>query len=427
MNLIVKKNKIWFNGANKTGGEQKGFAALFIAVIVLALIFALAMPLAALVLGQQRIVNNLTKSNQAYFAAEAGLEDALLRLNKGMKRISSHSFTVENATVEVVISDIVAWARTVTATGSAAGRFRKVQVAYELSGLVPGLNYGAQIGDGGLLMDGNCKVIGNVFSNGNANLIHPQSEITETIVIAGAGKKLFGKGIVEKDAYVDICEDVEVRGMLFANTVSKCSYGSLGILDPVIAPVPLPISDSEIEEFKAVAAAGGTIGSYAMSSGTHYLGPVKIDGDLTVENGELIINGTIWVTGDITIRNPSTRVRLSPSYESASGVIIGDGLIVLREGSVSSGSGTAGSYLMYISTSSANPAISIQQSTKVDILYSNPGWVKIENDADMRAVYAHGIHVANTGILEYEIGLASAFFSSGPGAGWAATSWREIE
>jgi hypothetical protein len=407
--------------------NQKGFAALVITLIILALMFLIAMSLTVLIVGQQRIVGNLSKSSQAYFAAEAGIEDALLRLSKGMQKTSPYSFSVENATVEIVISDVIAWARTVTATGNTADRFRKVQVAYELSGLTPGLYYGAQVGDGGLLMDGNCKVIGNVFSNGNANLSHPQSEITETIAIASAGNKLFGQGTVKKDAYVDICEDVGIGGTLFANTVSNCSSSLVEILDPLIELVPLPITDSQIEEWKNAAAAGGTIGSYSISSGVEEIGPVKIDGDLTIDGAELIIEGTVWVTGEITIRNPLTEVHLAPLYESASGVIIGDGLIKLREGSVSSGSGMPGSYLMYISTSSTNPAISIQQDTEVDVLYSNTGWVKIENYADMRAVYAHGIHVSNTSILEYEIGLENAFFASGPGAGWTVTSWREIE
>ena len=408
--------------------SQKGFAALFITLIILALMFWIAAPLIVLILGQQRIVGNLTKSNQSYFAAEAGIEDALLRLKRSMQRTNPYSFSIENATVEIVISDVIAWARTVTATGNSADRFRKVQVAYELSGLAPGLHYGAQIGDGGLLMEGNSEVVGNVFSNGSVNLDHPLSEITETIAIAGVGNKLYGKGSVGQDAYVDICEDVEIIGTLHANTVSGCSYGASTTSGLPIDRIPLPIADSQIEGWEQEAADGGIIGTYSRSSGTHYLGPVKIEGDLVIEGGaELIITGTIWATGTITIRNPSTRVRLAPSYESASGVVIGDNLISLQEGSVSSGSGEPGSYLMYVSTSVANPAISIGQATGADILYSNTGWIKIEQTSNMRSANAYGIHVANNSGLIYEIGVENAFFTSGPGGGWLITGWREIE
>lgn len=414
--------------------SQKGFAALVITLIVLAVMFLIAIPLVVLILGQQKIASNLTKTNQAYFAAEAGIEDALLRLKKSMQWTSSYSFSVENATVEIVISDVIAWARTITATGNAAGRFRKVQVAYELSGLTPGLHYGAQVGDGGLFMEGNSEVVGNVFSNGSVNLSHPDSEILEAVVIAGAGNKLYGKGVVWGNAYADICEGessgqmITVAEELYANDVTNCSYGSLDVLDPLIDSIPLPITDSQIEAWKQEAADGGIIGSYSRSSGTDYLGPVKIEGDLLIEGGaELIITGTIWVTGDITIRNPSTRVHLASSYESASGVIIGNSLIDLEGGSDSFGSGEPGSYLMYISTSVANPAITIEQATKVDILYSNTGWIKIAQTSNMRSANAYGIHVANNSGLTYEIGVESAFFTSGPGGGWLVTSWREIE
>jgi hypothetical protein len=340
---------------------------------------------------------------------------------------------VENATVEIVISDLVAWSRTVTATGNAAGRFRKVQIAYELSGFAPGLHYGAQIGDGGLIMDGNSEVVGNVFSNGSVNLKQPESEILEALIVAGNNNKLYGKGTVHGNAYVDICEganpgnEIIVGGELYANDVTNCLYSSLDILDPLIDPIPLPIADSEIEDWKQEALAGGTTTSYSISSGTDSLGPVKIEGDLEVDGAELIVAGTIWVTGNITIRNPATLVHLDPLYESASGVIIGDNLITLQGGSVSEGSGEPGSYLMYISTSSANPAITIENATVVDILYSNTGWITINQTSNMRSANAYGINVANNSGLIYEIGIENAFFTSGPGGGWLVTSWREIE
>lgn len=416
-----------------SSSNQKGFAALVITLIILGVMFLIAMPLIVLILGQQKIVGNLTKSNQAYFAAEAGIEDALLRLKNGMQRTSPYSFSVENATIEIVISDLISWARTVTATGDAAGRFRKIQVSYELSGSAPGLHYGAQIGEGGLVMDGESEVAGNVFSNGNVNLKQPNSKILETLVIAGDDKKLYGKGTVGGNAYADICEGetsgnmITVIGELYANDVTNCTSTFLSNLNPLIDPVPLPIDDLQIEDWKQEAAAGGATGTYSITSGSDSLGPVKVDGDLEVDGAELIITGTIWVTGNITIRNPLTRVHLASSYESASGVIIGDNLISLQGGSDSYGSGETGSYLMYISTSSTNPAIIIENATKADILYSNTGWITISQSTNMKSANAYGINVANNSGLIYQFGIESAFFTSGPGGGWTVTSWREIE
>jgi len=424
MSLLVKKFKI--------RNSQKGFAALFITVIILAIIFAIAMPLIILVLGQQRIIINLTNSTQAYFTAEAGIEDALLRLRRGMKWTDSYSFSPENATVEIIISDVITGTRKVTATGNSSGRFRKVQVAYEFSGLEPGFNYGAQVGDGGLIIEDNSGVEGNVFSNGDVRLSDPFSRITNTVIVASAGKKLFGKGSVGEDAYADICQGegggqrIDVTGTLYANTVTNCNYNLLQTPVAPIDPIPLPITDSEIQEFKDVALEGGTTSTYSINSGTHYLGPIKIDGNLTVEGtAQLIITGTVWVTGEIRIRK---NVKLDVSYGSDSGIIVGDNIIVLDNNSISSGSGAEGSYLMYVSTSLANPAITIMNAgTRVDVLYSNSGWVRVQDASNMRAVYAHGIHIMNSALLIYEDGLKHAFFTAGPGAGWTVTSWREIE
>ena len=127
------------------------------------------------------------------------------------------------------------------------------------------------------------------------------------------------------------------------------------------------------------------------------------------------------------IINPQARIRLDSSYGSMSGMIIGDGLITIEGGPISSGSGAAGSYLMYVSTSSANPAIIMGQSSQVDILYSNIGWILINNNTSMRSVNAYGIRVKNNATLTYEIGLANSFFTSGPGAGWHVSGWKEIE
>lgn len=408
---------------------SQGFAALYLVLMVLVVILSIAMSLTLLNFSEQRIILNITESAQAYFAAESGVEDALLRLKKGWST-TVPTLQVGNATINVTISPIFAGARTVTSNGNSAGRIRKAEAVYQLEGDTPGFFYGAQVGDGGLRMENSSKVVGNVFSNGNAQLTGT-AKITNTIQIAGGGNKISG-GYVDGDAYVDICENnTQIAGTLHANTPGNCDYGSLTTSGLPIDPIPLPIPNSQIDEWKAEAAAGGTMGSFDRTNGIHTLGPVKIAGDLTIQNtAQLVVAGTIWVTGNIDIKN-SGQVRLHSSYGSTSGIIVaGDGptggLITLQNSSVSSGSGQAGSYLMYISTSSADPAIVIENFAKVDILYSNTGWVAIENDTDMRSVNAYGIHVQNNAELTYEIGLENAFFTSGPSAGWTVTSWKEI-
>src|SRR3989344_5571949 len=73
-----------FESANKKRKySDAGFAALFIGVLIMAIMLAIGLTIALLTLGQQRITKNISQSTQSLYTAEAGIEDALLRLSKG--------------------------------------------------------------------------------------------------------------------------------------------------------------------------------------------------------------------------------------------------------------------------------------------------------------------------------------------------------
>lgn len=403
---------------------QRGFAAFYLTVLILLVLLAIGGAVGFFVFHQQRIMRNSIAAAQAYYGAEGGIEDALLRLAKGKKWSSPYTFPVGLASVEVQISELFAGSRTITAKGNVNSRIRKVRAVYELDTTEAEFFYGAQVGDGGLIMRNNSTVNGNIFSNGNVSG-EVNSLVGGTAKVSGAGHSITG-ATVSGDAYVDMCKDSRITGTLYAITQSECTYGTFVRASPP-DPVPLPIPQSDIDNWKLQAASGGTIGTQTYSSGTWELGPVKIAGDLTVKNtAALIVKGVIWVTGNVTVAN-SAQVRLDGSYGSLSGQIISDGKITLQNDSVSSGSGSRGSYLMYLSTAVLNPAIEVQNSAVVDIVYTSQGWIKIQNNASMRQVTGYGIEVANSATVTYEIGLQDAAFTSGPSAGWQVTSWQEIE
>jgi hypothetical protein len=382
------------------------------------------------VLAQQKIIQNMTQGAQAYFAAESGAEDALLRLKKGLNTCSPagpppcvNTLGVGATTAKIDISDLVGGARTITSEGDLQDRFRTVQIVYELSSTGVGFFYGAQVGDLGIVMENNSQIIGNVFSNGNLNLTG-NALITGTVKISGAGNQLSG-GDIGGDAHVSTCINASISGMLYAVTSSGC--GAF-VSQSAPAPIPLPIPNATIDAWKTDAQAGGiTTGDYNRSSGTSTLGPQKIVGNMIVQNSaQLILTGTVWVTGTVTIQNDA-RVRLDSGYGTTSGVLIADGTITLQNNSISSGSGQAGSYLMYLSVSLADPAIVIKNNAIVNILYASNQFVQVENNAAMREITGNGLRIKNNATVTYEIGLGSAVFTSGPGGGWAVTSWHEIE
>ena len=408
---------------------QEGFAALFVTILILAVVFGIGVSIFILTYGEQKIVKNIINSSRAFYAAEAGVEDALLRLEKGMNRTNPYTLNVgDDASVVTSVSDIIGGARTITAEGNALNRIRKTQVVYEISAQKTSFYYGAQIGNGGLVLDDNSNVQGNVFSNGSITA-SANTQITGTAKVAKNGNNIDGATILT-DAYVDICQNSNISGTLTSATKINCTYTSYIPLAEEIATGTFSILQSDINKWKAEALLGGVISSNYNLGGDSVvkLGPKKIEGNMTInDNAQLLVTGTIWVTGTINIKNNAIVKLEQASYGSLSGMIISDGLIILENNSVSSGSGLAGSYLMYISTLNANPAIIIKNNARADILFVSDGWLEIQNNTQLREVSGYGIHLKNNASIKYEVGLQDISFTSGPGGSWDVTNWEEIE
>ena len=157
------------------------------------------------------------------------------------------------------------------------------------------------------------------------------------------------------------------------------------------------------------------------------LGPKKIAGDLEIEGSAILtLSGKLWVAGNVNVKNEG-RVKLTGSYGVMSGVIVADGIITLENNSISEGSGNPYSYLIYLSTNSANPALVIKNNAIANILYTSQAWREVQNNAQLVEVTGYGIHLMNNVIIRYEAGLQDAKFTSGPGASWELSSWQEVE
>ncbi|MBI4101714.1 MAG: hypothetical protein HY443_01995 [Candidatus Nealsonbacteria bacterium] len=414
---------------------EKGFAMLYLTVLVLAVVSAVAASIFVLTYNEQRILKSITKSNQAYFAAEAGLEDALLRFEKSMNWASAYSFPVGSSTANIAISDLIGGARTITAQGNSTNQIRKVQATYEISSDKTSFFYGAQVGEGGLKMSSNSQIHGNVFSNGS---ILPEGSgrgrIDNDAYVASNGNRVEGVD-VGGDGHAFAFEDCDVSGKIYyvsGGSVTDCpAGGGVQLQSEPISPLPLPISDSQILAWKNDAAAGGTIGP-VNSDDSQNLGPVKINGNLRIySNGSLNIRGTIWVTGNLTFENNAV-IRLDSSYYGNSGMIIVDGAILLENNAELYGSGQAGSYLMLLGNSSSvsesSPAFRVKNNTQGDVIfYASAGLMVLENNAELREATAYKLFLKNNVEVTYQTGLKDVSFSAGPSGGWEVTNWQEIQ
>mgnify|MGYP003417833731 CR=1 FL=1 len=190
-----------------------------------------------------------------------------------------------------------------------------------------------------------------------------------------------------------------------------------------------PISDSNINSWKDIAAAGGTYsGNYNVGWAGATLGPKKIVGNLNVTGGAtLTLTGPLWVTGNIVLDGGS-HIILSSSFGTNDGYIVTDGTLSVTGGSNATGSGSAGSYiLIVVLSSSTTAAAQIEGGSGAMVVYAPNGTLNLEGGASLKEATAYKVHIEGGSTLTYETGLANLNFSTGPSGSYTISSWKETE
>ncbi len=212
--------------------------------------------------------------------------------------------------------------------------------------------------------------------------------------------------------------------------------------DPSSADFPL--SDANVETYKAEAQAGGTLnGDYNLivNGSTASLGPKVITGNMNIANSSILtLTGTIWVQGNLTLDN-GVLVKLASIYGSSGGTIVVGGYVNISNNSSFAGSGQTGSYMLVISTNDcngttsptglacigSNSAISVGNNAGLVALVAPICQVEVANGASAREITGYRLNLSPNATINYDTGLANANFSSGPGGGFQISSWKEIE
>jgi hypothetical protein len=413
---------------NKFLKKNSGQAAITAVIFFVIISVIIGSGLASLGIRQMQSSRVLLKSVKAYAASESGLEDVVLRTVNGMNVDTSEILTVSGSVVETITQD-VGGTKEINSVADKENIIRKTRIVLgqDINGIGVSFGFGAHVGDGGIILKNGSTVDGNVFSNGSM-ISENTGRVLGTIKVSGTNNKVKG-GKIYGNAYAGICENSYITGDFHGLSKFSCTILGSNISENPPDPIPLPISEEDINSFKQFAESAGILGTQQIN-GAESLGPVKIDGNLIINNaGELTVTGTIWVTGYVTIENNAI-VKLDPLYGSASGVLLSDGVINIRNNNFASGSGEEGSYLMFLSTSSANPAIDLKNNGAADIVYTNNGYIKLENNTKLHQVTGYGIVLENNSVVTYEDGLRDVDFvnsvgSEDPETFWSIESWRE--
>lgn len=233
------------------------------------------------------------------------------------------------------------------------------------------------------------------------------------------------------DAWASSVRGASVQGNLYCTTGLN-NNKACNTTHGAAPSQPLPFSDSNIQDWKDDALAGGTLGTTVIGWQNGTLGPKKINGNLTVNGGgTLTLTGPLWVTGTVTVTGGG-KIVLPAGYAQNSETIVADGIITINGGG-SLGSGTAGSYLFVVSTSlcpndincSGSSAINITGGAGAIAATAQSGNVALSGGASMKAVVGNSITATGGTTITYDAGLASPSFQSGPSGGYVLQSWIE--
>ncbi|MDP2671170.1 MAG: choice-of-anchor R domain-containing protein [bacterium] len=243
------------------------------------------------------------------------------------------------------------------------------------------------------------------------------------------------------DAHAHVITDSTITGSVYCQSGS----GNNKVCDtsqPDPTPQNLPISQANIDDWQAEAAAGGTLsGNYTLDNGAvGSLGPTVITGDLNLSNNvTFTMTGTIWVQGKINLENNVT-MKLDPGYGSSGGILLASGYINLVNNAIFQGSGDPNSYFLLLTTNDcvgsgsptgltctgSNSAMDVSNNVGSVILYSSRGQINLANNAEAKEVNGYKVFLSNNATINYQSGLANANFSSGPGGGYNISNWIEI-
>lgn len=429
---------------------------LIVAVLFTTAVMAIGLGLTLPTVRRVQITRDAQTSKQSYFTAEAGSEDAYYRIRNNLTMPSHSTLALANATATVSVTATSFTEEEIVSEGKMQNLIRAtiknltVTDGFDFS-------FAMQAGRGGIYLNNNAVVNGNVYANGvvvssNANpnsynYVHgsivsagPNGLVNQIHATSSVYAHTITNATIDKDAYyktfAGATSSVTVSGTKFPNSADQ----------PVI---DFPVSDTLIGKWETDAASGGnatcTNGSYTISA-SKSIGPIKIPCDLTISgNGTVVtLTGTLWVTGNISITGnggSGVQMKVADSIGDKSVAIIADdpsnesggGLITVNGNSNFYGStGNADSYVVLLSQNESaeeggsNLAIDVVNGAAGNLLiYASHGEIKLENNVNLREVTAYKLTLINNAVVNYSIGLAQSLFTSGAGGAWKIKHWRE--
>lgn len=234
-----------------------------------------------------------------------------------------------------------------------------------------------------------------------------------TVIRGGSNKMNVGgdvhantieKLIIGKDAYYQTITDSTVAGTSHPNSA-----------DP--PPKVFPISDANTAEWKQQAQNAG-VSTGDITSCVTILNSQKIVGNVTFNSGcRVTVKSPIWITGNLTLNSNNVLI-LDSSYQETSGVMVVDGKVILNSNNHLNGTGVGSSLLMVLTTydsrQNEEDAIAVNSNGNTGVYYASTGIIAPGTGNSFKELTAWKIRLINSSTIDYETGLSSTLFTSGP-------------
>lgn len=378
---------------------------------------------------------------QAQALAEAGIDNAVYELNQNGSYTGESNTALGGGVFTVSVATVDSSTKRITATGfvpdsaNPTATKKVVQASASIDTEVVSFAFGVQAGNGGIFLENNASVRGNVYSNGPVT--GQNSNIVRGAVVSAGPSGLISGVHATSSGYAHTIQNSTLDGDAYFQSISNTTVAGVqypGSADQ--ATTSLPIPDALIEEWKTAALAGGTHTSpcpYEISTSVT-IGPTKIDCDLTIKGNGITVTlaGPLWVKGNLSIENSPT-IRVGASQSGRSVPIVVDNpsnrstgsTAELENSAVFEGSGDNSHILLVSQNNSAENggttvAIDVKNTVSGDLLvYAGHGEIVLQNNINLREVTAWRIRAKNFAEIVYKTGLGDTLFSSGPGGSWA--------
>lgn len=400
-------------------------------------------------------------SDQAWYAAWAGIDEMLYRLRSRQNFVPRYQVDLDlgsGATVSATIEGDNNQ-KTVRSSGYVGGVIKNIEVKVASSSSKASFIYAIQAGTGGVDLEGQTVIkgsnnaSGNVYSNGavrgkSTSSGNSGSRVLGSIwavdYIGGLDSPTTGGVYIQKDAWVNALSACRVTGNARASAPpSNCPYSGSFTLSS--APPAIPLASVDATYWKNLAQAGGTWNgnciidgsSLDCTSGTRQLGSIKIDGNVNVPSGtNLTITGPVWITGDLVIdsnnifytaesvgKNSVVLVVSSPTNPANLGQIVTSSNVSFLRNSQGAG-------LIFISENTSEqcgsgPAIETSSNTATVVFVALSGCVHINSNSVLSGILAKRIYVENNSTIEFDPSMARAIVEPNSG-GWAVLSVKEF-